>query len=300
MDEVIEAAQNEMRGSDLVKFIAGQIAGQALAGWDVVTDVGSTIGHTALYLDARHKTAYYREKAELHFSQGNICKFNENMDLWQAAFDKAQEYEANFVNKVEGVGAVVENVYDFAKLNFDLIYASATGDEDGAMDAAVEIANTVITMDIVVGRIIEILAEEYENADYFEKGVMHGRVKGTVKIAVLSLVAGGGIANVARLKRIEMLNRFKEKLGKTGIPKNLKSGWGKALTRINKFIAGLISTKMCFVAGTLVLASIDGEAEMIPIEQLTNYSSVHPRELEVWSKNDITGEGGVEVTSCLF
>jgi hypothetical protein len=61
--------------------------------------------------------------------------------------------------------------------------------------------------------------------------------------------------------------------------------------KMNLLKAGLSTTKMCFVASTLVLCQVEGAARLEPIEGLESLAQVHS-ELKVWARDEFTGEEG--------
>jgi hypothetical protein len=60
---------------------------------------------------------------------------------------------------------------------------------------------------------------------------------------------------------------------------------------MNLLKAGLSTTKMCFVASTLVLCQVEGSARLEPIGGLESLAQVHS-ELKVWARDEFTGEEG--------
>jgi len=58
------------------------------------------------------------------------------------------------------------------------------------------------------------------------------------------------------------------------------------------FVNGLRNTEMCFVAGTLVVSKIGAHEQLLPIKQLETAAAREAGGLEVWSRDEFTGEEG--------
>jgi hypothetical protein len=65
----------------------------------------------------------------------------------------------------------------------------------------------------------------------------------------------------------------------------------RLVPKMNLLKAGLSTTKMCFVASTLVLCQVEGAARLEPIGGLESLAQIHS-ELKVWARDEFTGEEG--------
>ena len=89
------------------------------------------------------------------------------------------------------------------------------------------------------------------------------------------------LGRLADLRKTELLTKL---LSANVLPQRL-------VPKMNLLKAGLSTTKMCFVASTLVLCQVEGAARLEPIGGLESLAQIHS-ELKVWARDEFTGEEG--------
>jgi hypothetical protein len=171
-------------------------------------------------------------------------------------------------------------------IEFALIKGYLTDDERMMSAAAAEKAQLYALVYVVGAELLAYSMHALANKSPHEKGKVYGRIMFEIIVAALEIAAafvpGGQAAAATKLSRLAKLQKLKilEKVlgnGKSILNSPDYPELADVLTRMRRLLFRMRTTKMCFVAGTLVLTS-NG---LLPIEQ------VHAGET-VWARDEFT------------
>jgi hypothetical protein len=147
----------------------------------------------------------------------------------------------------------------------------------------VRLTGTHDKVSFYTSEILEILVEEFDQLKVYDIGYAYGRVA----FEVVSFPATLPAPHAAILTKLQVLTGIQQKIGVISrlgmIQGATKAGWTRVIARLSDVVTDLATTKMCFVAGTLVSTATG----MVPIEQ------IRPGDM-VWSKSD-SGVSPVEL-----
>lgn len=138
-----------------------------------------------------------------------------------------------------------------------------------------EIEQTNETMGLITRIIFDEMVANFKDAESYEKGYITGRVIFEVAAVIAPYAKAGKAVDAVVLTKISDLAKIEV------VPGKLSAGWNRAWANIAVKIQGILTTKMCFVAGTLVMTA---EGSM-PIKD------IRPG-MEVWAKHEVTMEEG--------
>ena len=259
--------------SDALKYEAGLIKGIGKGGVDTVVGTTKTIG--SLVEIGGNYVAQVFLSFKLLFWDG---EGSDEAEITSYALISLGEETERVEN---AVGAIGEAIKDFADNPNDvatLTLACLTNDRD-VLEANVYGLSEFHQQLFIDGA--EVLAKGFamlNDPDPFKRGVAHGQLLFEVAVTFIP------ISKLTKSEKLlALMSRNKFKVG----------GKFHHLTTavVSTQRIKLLSSKMCFVAGTLILARIDGVPTQIPIELLQPISHSQA-ELAVWARHEHTGEEG--------
>lgn len=167
----------------------------------------------------------------------------------------------------------------------ELIFAALTGDVDAA-DQLGEQHRMLMEAVVELWGVAHAAAVQYlQDIDDFELGRIIGRITGEVLVEVTVAIITDGAGNL--IKKSELIGKILTKVNQPGI--GLPEPVVVAINQLAELVVDLTTTKMCFVAGTLVHTA----SGLTPIEQ------VQVGDL-VLSRDPQTGEQGYKAVSETF
>lgn len=176
----------------------------------------------------------------------------------------------------------IKPVLAYATLWYQLAVAVANDNDENALSIWSELREKNALVAEVCLYAIETIMKEWDEADSFLKGRMMGLF---VYEVAMFVIPQAEIAKASKVAKLESVMRNVTK--RAGSPK----GWSNVERLVTGMIQRLKKTKMCFVAGTLVMAQMGGATASVPIEQVSSYAEVDPA-FRVWAKDEFTREEG--------
>jgi hypothetical protein len=226
-----------------VEFVGGFIAGFSGGAAELVTGTGSVI-YTAV------ETGGLFVLSLLPDGWGGETA----TDLAQARVDTAYEIGTEVVTAVSGI------VKEIGERKDELIEAIILGDREKLSNIGEEYA---IIFEMGFDVVSESTAVFVDDMSSYDQGKLFGRVVFEIASFVLPAAKAGNLAKLQKAAVLESaIAKIKAAEWFTKLPGAKQGKLIQAFEKVGSFIAKLKTTKMCFVAGTLV-ATDNG---MVPIE----------------------------------
>jgi hypothetical protein len=268
-DQLMESLQRE-------GFVTGFAKGMAAGGLDMVTGTGAVIAGSMKYVGRGLLTfgCQIRFIGELLTGQDTNATMNMMLEISAPnaeVHDKIHTIAKGLVPVAQWMLSNAENLH---ALQIAMLTGNFQGIDSAFMRSS-ELNGALFSMgaEVIAGAL-----EEYQNDPPGVKGYKVGRVVFEV-LAVLLPISKAG--KLAQLHKSELLTKV---LNANVLPQRL-------VPKMNLLKAGLSTTKMCFVASTLVLCQVEGAARLEPIGGLESLAGAHP-ELKVWARDEFMGEEG--------
>jgi hypothetical protein len=257
-------------------FVEGFVKGLGAGGVDMVTGTGQVIGGAIKYVGRGLLTFGCQVRFVGQFVTGQDTQFTMDMMLELSAPN--QEVHQQIGAIAQGLLPVAEWALNNAENLAELEIALLTGNIDGVNSAFLRASDLNGTLFSMGAEAIAGTLAEYENDPPGVKGYKVGRVAFELATIILPFTKPGQLVH---LKKAEVLTKLLQR-------NVVDSGTAAKLTTLK---TALTTTKMCFVASTLVLCHVEGASRMEPIGGLESLASAHP-DLKVWARDEFTGTEG--------
>jgi hypothetical protein len=267
--ELLDTLQRE-------SFVTGFAKGFGAGGVDMVTGIGQVITGSIKYLGRGLLTFGCQVRFIGESLSGQDTNATMNMMLEISAPNA--EIHAQMATIAKGLIPVAQWMLNNAINLRELQIALLTGNIQGVDSAFMRSSELNGALFSLGAEVIAGVLEEYQNDPPGVKGYKVGRV--TFEIVSI-LLPFSKVGTLAQLRKTELLTKL---LNANVLPQRL-------VPKMNLLKAGLSTTKMCFVASTLVLCQVEGAARLEPIGGLESLAGEHP-ELKVWARDEFTGEEG--------